>query len=174
MPEWKADLLDWGGLESCSEEIASRAPIQEIDTIRNLNFLGILNQAIEPANGYSFSWDVLKEGLATVIGREAADILVLGVRYEGRAWTFEPDLVSYQFGLILSEDVIKLHEQAQSVTSTTFTARLKEIDFSRIYPVYSHRLSAEFLPEAVAALDGLKDNLRDAKERGCGVLYLLD
>lgn len=172
LPEWRSDLLD-PHLDSCSELLRKRLP-GDLEELRDLHFLGILALCTDEAPAAEYYWDVLKTAIARACTQKDADELVLGFYWEGAAWEFADTLVSYQFGFVRPKDVPRLLGIADGVQAEDISRLLAEADLSNTYPVYRKAANKTDIESTQYALANLKSSLDVAKQRECGLLYLLD
>jgi len=173
LPDWKGELLE-SDLEDNQAAIESDQPSQRIETIRNLNYLALLSCTVDHALGYHYHWDILKEGLRSLIGEQSGDELVLGVYWGGKAWDFPPDLVTYQYGVVLPDMIARHRRLAETVNAKTLASKLREVDWSRNYPIYAQKISDEDVAQTLHVLACLQSNLKHAEEQQCSILYLLN
>jgi hypothetical protein len=174
LPDWKSELLEIYS-EGNEDAIRSEGSSHDIESIRNLNFLALLSCTIEEAADYYKFWDTLKHGLRSVLGEQTGDELVLGVYWECcKAWEFAPDLVTYQYGILLPDMVTRYQPVAEKVTEDAFVSALRRLNFTDSYPVFAAEISDDDVRATVGALRNLQENLQQAHDQSCAVLYLLN
>jgi len=172
-PEWRLDLderaSDWR-----DELLSPKTRIKTLEQVRNLHFLALTDFCRAPGKDYQYWWDTLKTALGKILGQEPADILTLGVRWEGPAWDFMEGLISYQFGFVLPEDLSNLLAKVEGVTTTKFKEVLPTIDWKGTYGCHGKVLDEGDEAGTLEALESLKSNLLQARSSELGLFYILD
>ena len=172
MPDWKQELMT-----THFEDIDSLLEPTEKETIaviRDLHFLGILSCCVEQGEGYGQCWDLVKECLRHELGNDVGDDLILGSYWEGSAWEFVPDLLSYQFGFLEGDRLKTCHQKVRQVTQERFVSTLQSIDLKENYPTFGRPIGEEGLKWTVAAFQQLNRNLERAAAKGLALFYTLD
>jgi hypothetical protein len=74
----------------------------------------------------------------------------------------------------LPEKISEFNEIIEAINFSVFATTLKTLNWRDVYSVYNDTISDEEIDNALQALSGLKNNLEQAKECNCGILYLLN